>query len=158
MQSTRAKDVLAGVGAVAACAIAVRAAAVAWQRLDLALGPVQVRKYKGRWALVTGGEVPRPACISSEQLLLLDGLNDLWVCIEGCFCKEVCICLNIPLRSWLCKSGTHPLQSPPPLYTPTPVVVKRGVSTLPMELHTPTCSVLPMVSNQLMRSPCRRKL
>lgn len=50
------RDRLAVLGGIAACAVAAKTARLLWLRAQLSFGPVLVRKWKGEWALVTGGE------------------------------------------------------------------------------------------------------
>jgi hypothetical protein len=55
--STRGRDVLLGLGICTACGIALKAAYASWKWSNLMFGPVHVRKYKWRFALVTGGQL-----------------------------------------------------------------------------------------------------
>lgn len=49
------RDRLAVLGGVAACVVAAKTARLLWLRAQLRFGPVLVSKFKGQWALVTGG-------------------------------------------------------------------------------------------------------
>lgn len=54
------RDRLAVLGGVAACVVAAKTARLLWLRAQLRFGPVLVSKFKGQWALVTGGESSKP--------------------------------------------------------------------------------------------------
>lgn len=47
---------LAVLGALTAGLVAAKALRIMWQWLELCLGPVRVQRFKGEWALITGGK------------------------------------------------------------------------------------------------------
>ena len=57
MDQLRARDILTGLGVCTAACVALKAAYATLRRINFALGPIHVRKYKWSFAVVTGGGV-----------------------------------------------------------------------------------------------------